>query len=122
MDRKLAVGEGVVTENVQKVELDNLHLCGFRIGVKIQQTRTAVIRNSLLENCSIGISVVKSRQQNQMEVVDSIFKTMYYGVMGENTGTVLTLQGSQFIDVPKALLLCQVQILIVHIIHFLDPL
>ena len=78
------------------------------------------MKNSVLENCSIGISVGKSRQYNQMEVVDSIFKTMYYGVMGEDTGTVLKLHGSQFIDVPKALLLCQVQILIVHTIHFLD--
>eukprot|EP00092_Neocalanus_flemingeri_P000284 GFUD01000304.1.p1 GENE.GFUD01000304.1~~GFUD01000304.1.p1 ORF type:complete len:719 (+),score=214.29 GFUD01000304.1:251-2407(+) len=107
VDRKLAIGEAVVAENVENLVLEKIHLSGFRIGVKIKQALTVLIRNSLIERCSVGISVLKSRQQKKLSVVDSIFQTMYYGVMGEDPRTVLTLQGSQFIDIPKALILCQ---------------
>ena len=101
------MGEAVVTDNVEKAVLDNLHILGFRIGVKIRQSVAVEIRNTLIECCSVGISVVKSRAHKKLEVVDSILKTVYYGVMGEDPGTSLILQGTQFIDIPKALLLCQ---------------
>ena len=55
----------------------------------------------------MGISVLKSRKHKKLLVVDSIMKTVYYGVMGEDAGTSLILQGTQFSDIPKALLLCQ---------------
>ena len=50
---------------------------------------------------------MKSRKHKKLEVLDNILKTVYYGVMGEDPGTSLILQGTQFIDIPKALLLCQ---------------
>ena len=107
VDRKLAVGEAVVIDNVEKAVLDNLHILGFRIGVKIRQYLAVEIRRTLIECCSVGISVLKSRKHKKLLVVDSILKTVYYGVMGEDPSTYLILQGTQFIDIPKALLLCQ---------------
>jgi len=109
VDRKLAVGEAIVIENVKKVDLEKLHLCGFRIGMKFKETLAAFIWSTLIENCSVGISVLKSRprQQRQLKVVATTFQTMYYGVMGEDLDTLLSLHGSQFKDIPKALLLSQ---------------
>lgn len=38
VDRKLAVGEAVAAENVDKLSVDKLHILGFRIGVALRQT------------------------------------------------------------------------------------
>ena len=110
VDRKLAVGEAVAAENVDKLSVDKLHILGFRIGVALRQTLATEIRQTLVECCSVGIYVVKSRKHKKLAVVDCILKTVYYGVMGEDPGTSLSLQGCQFIDIPKALLLSKVSV------------
>jgi len=107
VDRKLAVGEAIATENVEKLLVEKHHIVGFRIGVKLSQTVVVDIKQVLLESCAVGILVVKSKKHKKVNVVDSILRTVYYGVMGEDTNTVLSLKGDQFIDIPKALLLCK---------------
>ena len=112
VDRKLAVGEAIATENVDKIMVEKHHITGFRIGVKLSQTVVVDIRQSLIESCAVGILVLKSKKHKKMSVIDSVLRTVYYGVMGEDTNTVLSLQGNQFIDIPKALLLCKVGVVI----------
>jgi len=107
VDRKLAVGEAIATENVDKILVENHHILGFRIGVKLSQTVVVDIRQALVESCAVGILIVKSRKHKKVSVVDSIMRTVYYGVMGEDTHTVLSLKENKFIDIPKALLLCK---------------
>jgi hypothetical protein len=103
--RALAVGEGVAMRGGAGVILRNVHIDGFRLGVRLEGTDSARLEDLEVSCCSVGVFLPPAPQAATVRLASSTFRTLYYGVLGEQADAALHLSGIRFIDVPKALLL-----------------
>jgi len=110
IDRKLSIGEGVVVTGGNLCSIGETQVDGFRIGLKLQSVSLVTITTTRICHCSIGVHLPSTNtctQGMRLSLSDCTMRTLYYGVMGEQRDTRLQLSNNRFIDIPKALLLCQ---------------
>ena len=109
VDRKLSVGEAVAVFGGSDLLMENVMMDGFRIGARLQGVARARLEGLSINCCSVGIYLPQHPHTSFSNIllVSSTVKTTYYGIMGEQDRSNLTVTDTRFIDVPKAFLVCR---------------
>ena len=109
VDRKLAVGEAVAVYGGADLQLEAVHVDGFRLGVRLEGVVRGRMENLSINCCSVGIYLPQHPHlpPSSLLLASSTLKTTYYGVMGEQDEAGLNVTDTRFVDVPKAFLLCR---------------
>ena len=111
VDRKLAVSEAFVVQGGSDLQMETVLIDGFRLGVRLEGVNRGRMEDLRINCCSVGIYFPQHQHPNvsssSLLLVSSSVKTTYYGVMGEQEETQLSVANTKFIDVPKAFLVCQ---------------
>ena len=109
VDRKLAVGEAIAVRGGSDLQLEAVLVDGFRLGVRLEGVTRGRMEDLSINCCSVGIYLPQHPNPSPSSLIlaSSTLKTTYYGVMGEQDGTDLTVTNTTFVDVPKAFLVCR---------------
>ena len=103
------MSEAVAVYGGADLQLESVHIDGFRLGVRLEGVVTGQMQDLSINCCSVGIYLPQHPHTSFSNIllVSSIVKTTYYGIMGEQDRSNLTVTDTRFIDVPKAFLVCR---------------
>jgi len=109
IDRKLAMGVGILLENVSNISLSKATISGFLFGIRMADCEVVDVDRSWVDQCSVGVYVDKSKSDKtkRLNIKNCSFKMMYYGVMCQSHQVKIVVKTTKFWDVPKAFLLTQ---------------